>query len=107
MPSLIVFDNEKTCLDHVAQCDIDTAIFLIIDPNFESTTVARLERLAQVKYMYYTEQFNDINKLCFQLTHDLIKHYGHLGDQLKAEERNQEAQKMFLRAKQLCQILFK
>ncbi len=107
-PSLIVFDNEQTCCNHVEQCGDETAIFLLVDPNpnYNSSVMKRLEGLAQVKHLYHTERFININQLCFRLTHDLIKHYGQLGDQLTAEQRNQEAQQMFLRAQQLCQILF-
>ncbi len=106
VPSLIVFDNEQTCWDYVVQCGDETAIFLLVDPDYDRLIVTRLEGLAQVKHLYRTEGFIDINKMCFRLTHDLIKHYGQLGDQLQAEKRNQEARQMFLRAQQLCQILF-
>ncbi len=106
-PSLIVFDNDQTCWDHMIQCN-NTAIFLLVDPNlnYGLSLLTRLEGLTQVKHLYRTENFLNIDKLCFRLTHDLIKHYGQLGDQLKTEGRNQEAQQMFFRARQLCQILF-
>ncbi len=101
-----MFDIEQTCWDDVVQYDNETAVFLIVDSNFNSPTVSRLEGLAQVKYLYRTNEFIDVDKFCFRLTHDLIKHYGQLGDQLTAERRNQEARQMFLRAQQLCEILF-
>lgn len=106
IPSLIVFNDGKVCLDQIKQLDTDTAIFFLIDPPFESLMVEHLEKSFRIKHLYYTRKFDDINKLCFRLTHDLIKHYGQLGDQLKTERRNQEAQQMFLRAQQLCKILF-
>ena len=105
VPSLIVFDNEQTCWNHVRQCDDETALFLLVDPNCDLSMVTRLAELTQVKELYRTKNFIDVNELCFRLTHDLIKHYGQLGDQLEAETRNQEARQMFQRAQQLCQIL--
>ena len=81
-------------------------MFILVDCNYSLLMVKRLNSLSQVKHVYHTEEFNDINKLCFRLTHDLIKHYGELGDQLTAEKRNQEAREMFFRAKQLSRSLF-
>ena len=100
-----MFQHEQSCRTHVLQCDgDDSAIFLLLD--LDSSIITRFQGLKQVKHLYHMEDFTNIDQVCFRITHDLIKHYGHAGDQLRAEKRNQEAQQMFLRAQQLCQILF-
>lgn len=104
-PSLIVFQHEQSCWTHVLQCDgDDSAIFLVVD--LDSSIISRFQGLTQVKRLYHMQDFTNVAQLCFCLTHDLIKQYGDVGDQLRAEKRNQEAQQMFFRAQQLCQILF-
>lgn len=105
-PSLVLFDNEQKCWEHVLQYENQITIFLLVDAGYDSSMVGLLEELAQVKHLYRAEEFADIKKLRFRITHDLITHYGQLGDQLKVENRNQEACQMFLRAQQLCKILF-
>lgn len=107
-PSLVVFEHEESCWKHLLQSDDENAIFLLVDLDSvrASSIKGRLQELPQIKHLYRMENFTNIDQLCFRLTHDLIKYYGQVGDQLKAEKRNQEAQKMFQRAQQLCHILF-
>ncbi|CAF4278847.1 unnamed protein product [Rotaria sp. Silwood2] len=113
LPLLSAFDDERECYDHVSTSVNNNFIFLIINTHLKDSSVAGFRQLRNVKQIYRYDQLSSTedrindnqDKLCSQLTYDLIAHYNKLGINYDDRRDPKNAKDMFLKAQKLCHLI--
>jgi hypothetical protein len=101
--SFIIFDDCEECFGHLCTDEFNHSVFLIIDDNYKDINLATLQALENIKQIYRYDQ----SGIRLRLTYDLISHYNQLGDQCQDKKDFHNAKKLFLKARDLCQMINK
>jgi hypothetical protein len=113
--SFPIFYDEQECFSYVCTTEYNNSVFIIIDNDYKDISVLGFRQLNNVKQIYRydqslsTKEATNGNRdyLCVRLTHDLISHYNELGNQFEERKDSNNAKDMFLKARDLCELLIK
>jgi hypothetical protein len=108
--SFLIFFDEQECFSYFLTTDYDNFVFLIIDNDYKDISIAGLQQLDKIKQIYrYDQTSSDGNgeNLSLRLIYDLIYHYNQLGNQFEDRKDSNNAKDMFLKARDLCQLIIK
>jgi len=108
--SFPVFVYEQECYVDVCTTQYDNSVFLIIDNDYQDISVVGFQQLENVKKIYrYDQTSSDGNgeTLSLKLIYDLIYHYNQLGNEFQDRNDSNNAKDMFLKARDLCELINK
>lgn len=100
--SFLAFDNQSTCENYLLKNKSDGFIYLIINTDHKISIETVLQG---VKIVYYYEQSNNFNDLCFQLLSDLAIHYNKLGSICSSKNDPKTSKDMFMKMYKLYNLL--
>jgi hypothetical protein len=104
--SFLIIDDCQECYGHLCTDEFNHSVFLIIDDNYQEKCLATLQTLENIKKMYRYDSIKEKkNGVRLKLTYDLITHYNQLANQCQNNHYLDIAKDMFLKARNLCDLL--